>query len=490
MAGPTKKNTAKTIRPRFNIHPILDIMLGRYVRGVDGLWYLNGGFPQLIGVAGRGNTFKTALLNTIVSFASIRYKFEYTEFHDTELSLQSSRIQDFIDSYWKYYGPEGVPTPNIDDLLDDETTTWNMTASDQATLDEWWRDNNREPLADRMKIKEKDLRVTPFLEHDGSLAKLKNPWGYSVDSMSEGTVNLVENKYAKNDVGSTDLNTEAMDSARAKSQLMRQMPNVAAKGGFYYGMTAHADDELKMGQYEPSTKKLAGLKGNLKLKGVPGRAFTFLTNSCLLAIATTDGLNKKTKLLEYPMPDRDPKPGDTDLRIVTYMELRGKGGPTGAAANVAFSQRSGFIPEVTSYIYIHDDGNDWGINTSGNGGSIKELVFCPGEKFTRNNLRKIFTENRKMARALELTAEMIKMYNTDFTIDPTWLVEPEVVYDKMIELGFDWDKILTETVYFWYFEDQKKEYNKVTLTARTIIGLINGEYPTIPKCLKYLMKAA
>lgn len=479
MAGPSGRKRSKTIRPRFNVCTLYDHMTGRYVQGKDGLWYLNGGHPHIQGYAGRGNTFKSALSGTFTASMSLRYNFEYTEFYDSEMSMQMARIQDYINSiaadhHW-------VNVPQIADLMEDDITTWNFTASDEQSGDEWWNSNCRAEVPARRKLTEKQMRKTPFKNIDGSYVSVPNPWAFTVDSLSEFHTNAQEKKAEKGTIGESDMNTSAMDDARHKSQLLAQMPNVAAQGGYYFGLIAHADDELKMDQYAPSTKKLDGLKGNLKLKGVPGRGFTFLTNGCLLATAIESGLNKSDKKPEYPHPDIEAKVGDSDLRIITYAELRGKAGPTGAELKVAFSQREGMLFGVTNFIFLKDTCNGFGINSSGNGGGIKELQLYPGFKFTRKDLRKHLRDDPKFTRAMAITTALAFMQTYWFDLPEEERITPDELRQGVIDNGWDWDNILSNTVEYWYFEDQAKEIGKPTITAKTLIYMALGKLN--PKCL-------
>jgi hypothetical protein len=458
-------------------------MTGRFLKGKDNLWYLDGGYGQIMGFGGRGNTFKSALSCTLASTASLRYQFEYTEFYDSELSMKVGRIQDYIDSVVRDHHWE--ERPDILQLLDDPDTPWNMTNSAVQPGELWWRDNCRGELANREKIKEKDHRITPFKEMDGTYATMLNPWIFTVDSLSEFHTGSVEKKYDKGTVGESDLNTEAMDDARSKAQLMKQMPTVAARGNYYFGLIAHADDELKMDMYAPSQKKLEGLKGNLKFKGVPGRGFSFLPNSVLLATGFRNGLNKSDKMPEYPHPDVEPRVGDTDLRFIEFTELRGKSGPTGASIEIAFSQIEGLLVGVTEFNYIREHAKEFGVTSSGSGGAFKKLDIYPEVTFTRKNLRELLEANAKFKRAMAITASLAYINMNWFHLDPEYRMSAQELYDKIKERGFDWNQILQDTVEYWYFQDQEEEIGKPTITIMTLLDMALGNLkPKMLSCSK------
>lgn len=475
MAGPAGRRRAKTIRPKFNIFSILDHMTGRYVRGKDDAWYLNGGFSHLMGFAGRGNTFKSAFSGSCIATASLRYSAEYTEFYDTEISLEVGRIQDFINCVAKNNHWDDVP--DLEDLYNSETTPWNHNASDEQPGDEWWRTNIRDELKGRRGLKDRQLRSTPFREITGEYTRIPSPWFFNIDSMSEFHVSAVENMFHKAEVGASEMNTESLKDAGSKAQMMKQMPVAAAQGGMYFGMIAHADDEMKLDQYAPSQKKLDGLKGNLKLKGVPGRAFSFLTNNCLLAVAIGNGLGPD-KLPMYPHRNQEnARPGDScDIRIVQFAQLRGKSGPTGATIDLVFSQKEGLLVGLTEFHYLKEVCKCFGMEVKGNNQGFR-LDLYPDVFFTRKSVRTLLEDDPKFARAMAITAAIAYMRYNWYDMDRTLVEKPvSEIYEEIKNQGYDWEEILTDTVEYWYFEDQKDELNKPTLTAMTILQMAARNY--------------
>jgi hypothetical protein len=85
--------------------------------------------------------------------------------------------------------------------------------------------------------------------------KTPSPWILDADSFTKLSITNVEKMHDKSNVGSSDLNTEAMKGAAAKSQMMSQISNSAPVGNYFMTLTAHAGDEIKMDQYAPSHKK-------------------------------------------------------------------------------------------------------------------------------------------------------------------------------------------------------------------------------------------
>lgn len=486
MAGPAKRKLSKTVRIRLNSFGLYDHLTGRYLKGKHGLYYLNGGLSTVSGFGGRGNMFKSAFSGTVGVSSSLKYNVEYTEFYDSELTMDVERIQDYINSVALHNSWEEIP--QITDLLEDEKTTWNITASDVSFVDEWFMDNCRSEIGNREKVKQKDMYETPFYDVKGEPIYIPNPWIFNWDSVSESRISINDKKLDSNMVGDKDLNTEAMDDARHKSQLLRQVPAVASRGGMYFTAVAHADDELKMDKYDPSQKKLPTLKGNLKFKGVPGRAWTFLTNTIMLAVHNETLLNKQDKMCEYPHPEIPTMVGDPDLVKIRYIECRGKGGPTGAYIDLIFSQREGLDVTLTNYNYVAKELKSFGLEESGSGNAFKQLQIYPEYKFTRKDIRKHKENDPKFRRALELLAGLGYIYYNYHDVPAEMKIDIPELYTKVKDAGFDWDKILLDTVEYWQPAHLEKQSQKITLTARTLLGMAVGEFKTDHPVLKALAK--
>ena len=471
MAGPAGKKAAPTVRPKFNWFSLFDHMTGRYVKGKHGAWYMNGGVNHMMGWAGRGNTFKSAASGTMMATVAIRYKFEYTEFNDTEISLEAARIQDYVNCSCANNHWEPV---DLLSLYQNEENTWLHTAADQQTGDEWWRVNVKDEIDARRADYEKgkNLRKTPFVELNGKFREILSPWIYQIDSFSQMQVDAVDRMYEKGDVGESELNTVAMKDMNSKAQLMNQMVLAGPRGHMYFSMVAHADDSIKMDPYAPNEKKLAGLKGNLKLKGVPGRQFSFLPNNLFIATAASLLLDKN-KDPEFPHPNATGMGGETDLTIVRFEQLRGKSGPTGACLDMIFSQQEVLLITVTEFWYLKTICKNFGMEVKGNNSGFK-LDIYPDVSFSRNTIRKIAKEDPKFCRAMAITAACAYMQNNWFNMEPECYISMKDLYEKIKANGFDWDEILGETVEYWYFEDQAKEIGKPTLTARTLFDMAAG----------------
>lgn len=466
MAGPGNSKRANSVRPALNIFSLLDHQTGRYLRGKHGAWYLNGGYHHIMGWAGRGNTFKTAISAYTSLAAAIRYNLEWFEFFDTEMSFSFvERMQEFMRRI-----PEAKGKTVQEYVLENR---WNFTTLAEQLGDVWWYDL-RQTAAERAKTKDSKKRLTPFKELDGSYCAVIDPWMFMIDSFTEMKITSIEKLHDKAEVGDSDLNVEAMRAGAAKSQMMGQMAITNEVGNYYISLTAHAGDEIKMDQYSPSHKKLAGLKGDLKLKGIPEK-FTFAANNCYIATSTGPLLNKATKLPQFPHPDKPEVIGDTDLQIVRYEQLRGKSGPTGIVLDLVFSQAEGLLVGVTEFYYILEMCKGFGLDVKGNNQGFR-LDLYPELYFTRKEIRSLLDNDPKFARAVSITAAMAYMHYNWFTMEPELKPAMADLYASIKDQGYDWNEILTDTVEFWYFDDCAKHIGKPTLTARTLLDMNIGKH--------------
>ncbi len=460
MAGPKNRRTTELVRPCLNIFPMLDTLCGTYLRGDGGRWYLNGGLHAITGYAGRGNTFKTAFSSYNLITACIRYRAGYTEIYDTEMSYQLQRANQFAKLVRSAQGT------SFEDMIRDGS--FNIVSSVELAGDEWWR-----ILVDEYKTRRSEkngMRETVFKNFDGSPRMMLDPWLFLVDSMTMLKTSNILDLEAKNDAGESGLNVAAMRGAGAKSQIISQMPMITAGAGYFVNMVAHAGDEIKLSEYAPSHKKLAGLKGDIKLKGV-SENFTFLTNNCFIATASSPLLNKGDKMPEYGISGITPKKGDIDLMIIRFEQLRGKGGPTGSVLDLIFSQREGLQSELSQFYYINKTIDSFGLDVIGNNAKFK-LQLYPEVTFTRNNIREYIENDAKFRRALEITYELGYLIYNNHHLFPELNMDMKEMIEGLVEHGYEIDKILTDSVYYWTFKDQK--LREVTLTVPTLLEMAKG----------------
>ncbi len=488
MAGPAKATQGEVIRPKFNFWSLFDHALGNYVKGSDGLYYLNGGWSHIMAWAGRGNTFKTFVIDQAHATIATRYKFEWWSKYDTEVSAELSRAETALraayrNNHWEYDHRKDSLEAQIG------ADSFNFNAADTLQGQDWWGTYIRDEVEGRHKeyVAGKNLRETPFPDPIRKKNRfLLNPWLFALDSLSEFHTKSVEDNRDDSDVGSGDQNPLAMKDAKDKSDMMGRWPGALARGHFYIGFTIHLSDSIQMGRYAPD-KKLDDLKATIKFSGVPSRAVTFLTNSLLVATSSGEMVEDKsydsTRGVTAPMYPRADARGrlsaSNDLKIIRYTQFRAKSGPTGVKFDMIFSQEEGLLVGLSEFHYLRAvlKGN-FGLNRSG---AYYSLPIYPKKKYARTTIRTEIDEDVRLKRALEITAAVAYMQNNWLTLDDNLRISAEELHDKVVEKGFDWEEILGNTVEYWQFKDQEKKGGKRTLTAMTLLHM--AVYDLKPKFL-------
>jgi hypothetical protein len=202
-------------------------------------------------------------------------------------------------------------------------------------------------------------------------------------------------------------------------------------------MVAQIGDKFEMDPHNPKPNKLAHLKGDIKIKGVPEK-FTFIMNNCWHCYGTVPLINQSTKAPEYPRDGEDNLQGDTDLSVVRIRQLRSKSGPSGMAMEILVSQQEGVLASLTEFHHIKEN-NRWGLE----GNNVHyNLVFCPDIKLSRTTVRDKIDRHPELRRGLNLASEMLQINDLWHHIRPELKCTPKQLYDDLIALGYDWNVLL------------------------------------------------
>ncbi|MGL4460416.1 MAG: hypothetical protein ACRCUB_18835, partial [Plesiomonas shigelloides] len=471
LKRPSNIIRAPLVRPKLNVNLKYDMQNGRMVLGRNGQWILNGGQAALTSIGGRGNTWKSTFQRINMMHAFVRYALfnGFMENIDSEFSVDPYRTADLMCNFDDH---ERIDI--LEELERGDESQYNITDNTEQTGDYWWGKlvNDLEERA--TKSHARDKLATPFLDYDGSPICILPVWLFDLDSTSQLAMASTLTQQAKGDAGSSEQQTIWMRDAGAKAQMITQMSYMLPRGGAYLSMTAHLDDSIKLDQYAPSNKKLAGLKGDLKFKGVPGRQITFLPASCYIATAEGPLLDGNKEPM-YGTEDRISLKGDTDLKIVRYEQLRGKGGATGMVLDYIYSQQEGMQEELSMWYDLHRVFGGYGMAISGNKVNFS-LHLYPELSVTRNSLRKHIRTNRRFRRAIELTWMMA--FETHFwhMAPPEYKMEPSVLYTMIKDKGYCWNDILDNSVYWWHFNDDERFAHLQTIVHRTLIDVANGKH--------------
>lgn len=445
---------APKLRPQLNVGSVFDIPNGRYYLGKHGESILNGGVAYFTGVGGRGNTFKSTLMHYMTLAILDRYSSAECNIYDTEMSLTNERMYQLAQHMPNI---AGVDLEAEDRLLITDST---------AMMGEEWFDALKELASDRVSKDnlKSNTRTTPFVDREnGGFFTAVRPTVVEIDSLSMLTTSAVKQVFDKAEIGDSSTNMSAMSDARIKTQMLNQFPAFTAAHGVYILTSAHVGKQHVLDKYAPPAKQLMFLKGDNAFKNVPEK-FSFLTNNLYFVHSAEILLNADKSGCEFPKDSDDKRKGDTDLQLLTVQNLRAKSGPTGMPIEVIVSQSEGVLMGLTEFNLIKSLGR---FGLEGNMQNYT-LALLPSVALSRTTIRGKLDKDKKLRRAMEITAELAYMYNfgyrTENTVEkPDVLNEDEILdrdlactakelYEDLKAKGYDWD-VLLNTRGYWVFEE-------------------------------------
>jgi len=425
---------APSVKVMINIGALMDIPTGTYIKGLHGEHILNGGLGSLTGFVGMGNSFKSTLMHYSMLSAMYKIPKSTAGTYDTEINIHESHLRGFYNRMEYFYG---------EDLLAPECGRWVVTDKTVYTGDQWY-DIFKEFAENKRKNADKITIKTPFPNRDRTgYLEIITPTLTEVDSLSEFSTQDVIKMQDENSLGDSGANTLFMRQGLQKNRFLAEIPALAGGSYNYTLMVAQIGDKFDMDPRNPKPNKLAHLKGDIKIKGVPEK-FTFVMNNCWHCYGTTVLINDSTKAPEYPRDGEDNLKGDTDLSVVRIRQLRSKSGPSGMAMEIVVSQQEGVLPSLTEFHYIKNN-NRYGLE-----GNLQNytLALCPEIKLSRTVVRGKIDRHPELRRALNITSEMCQITDLWHHVKAELKCTPKQLYDDLIALGYDW-KVLLATRGWW-----------------------------------------
>lgn len=449
---------APVVKVMINIGCLMDIPTGTYIKGLRGESILNGGLGSLTGFVGMGNSFKSTLMHYSMLAAMSRMGPRSSgSTYDTEINIHETRLKVLVDAIHEFYG---------EDIL--ETGRWVITDKTVYHGDQWY-DIFKEFMENKRKNAAKITIKLPFpnRERTGHLEFIL-PTFNQVDSLSEFVTQDVIKMQDENSLGDKGANMVFMRQGIQKNRFLAEIPALAGGSSTYVLMVAQIGDKFEMDPNNPKPNKLAHLKGDIKIKGVPEK-FTFIMNNCWHCYGTVPLINQSTKAPEYPRDSDDDLRGDTDLSVVRVRQLRSKSGPSGMAMEILVSQQEGVLPSLTEFHHIKENGR-FGME----GNMINyTLALCPDIKLGRTTIRAKIDKHPELRRALNISSEMLQINDLWHHIREELKCTPKQLYDDLIEQGYDWN-VLLATRGWWAPEG---EFEDVPfLSTMDLLHMRLGEY--------------
>lgn len=450
---------SRPMKVMINLGACFDIPTGRYLVGKHGESILNGGLANLTGMTGIGNSFKSTILHYKLLTVLARMNNSYATTYDTELNIHEWRLAEMANNT---FNTLDIPTQ---DVINDGT--W--TISDKATYtgNVWYSE-----LRDHLKSKSTDktnLVTTPFLDRDNTNLKIHIPSVTEIDSFTEFSTDAIEKMQDSADLGESGLNAVSLKQGQHKNQFLMEVPGLSGSSDNYFLLVAHIGEEYQLDPRKPPSKKLSDIPQGKKIKGVPEK-FTYVMNNCWWATASSPLINAGSRTPEYPRNSDDDKKDDTDLKIVTLKQIRGKSGPTGIVIKLVVSQLTGILPSLTEFNYIKESSR-FGLE-----GNLQHynLVIYPEVKLSRTTVRGKIDNDRKLRRAINITSELCQMHEYWYHQEDV-MIKPEDLFKAITQQGYSWEMILSSTRGYWVLEEDKRPLN-LFLSTMDILKMAKGTY--------------
>lgn len=437
----------------------MDVPTGTYELGPNGESILNAGLSGLTGIAARPNAFKTALAVYLMAMVRRACHEVPGVVYDSEGTLYPVQRFSAVSRFDEY----------LKTIDWQEDTQYAFTDLSQYTGDEWFS-LFRGIVNEKPKNEKDHIRTTPFLDPKGKPRKALYPTIALIDSFSKFQVTAAEEIYKKNNIGDSGANTVDMMNGKAKNQMLNQIPQICARTGTYLIMTAHLGDVINMDMFPTDKRNLSHMRRDTTLKGVsPG--FYALPNN-VWQITGTKPLQNREKMPEYPWDNSTAIQGDTDLTLVTMINLRGKSGLSGVPIDLIFTQSEGLQASLSEFHFCKENGR-WGL-----GGNLQNyfMELLPDVKLSRTTVRRKLDGDYALRRAVQISAELLQIHQWHRTIDPDLLCEPKTLYDDLKEMGYDWNLLLGETRSYWVFEEDVKQHPLKFLSTMDLLRMRKGLY--------------
>lgn len=454
---------APVVKAMINIGALMDVPTGIWQTGIHGEQILNGGLGSLTGIVGIGNNFKSTIMHYMMLSALSRIYIQFPTYgttYDTEINVHESRLQELTNRF-EIFKDKDIFSTQI--WVNTDTTVYSANK---------WFEVLKEDMANKKKDAKEITVSSPFVDRDGKLMPMLVPTFGEIDSFTEFKSDSENKMLEENELGESGANTFHMRSGLIKSRFLMEVPPLISGAYHYLGLTAQLGKDIPMQSSGPMpaqpVKKLQFLKNGDKIKGTTDK-FSFATNNCWHAYNAAPLINQSTKVAEYPVQGVDPMSGDTDLMVVDLRQLRSKSGPTGYVLEIIVSQSEGVLPSLTEFHFIksHDR---WGIE-----GTLQHyaLDLYPECKLQRTTVRTKIDNDKKLRRALNITAEMLQMKYFHRNCDDV-MCSPKELYTDLKAKGFDWDMLLEKTRGWWTINNEKS--TELFLSTRDLLNMRAGKY--------------
>lgn len=449
--------------PMPNTGTIMDISAGSYVPGHKGQMVLVGGLAMFQCIAALPNMFKTTIMAGQMGVTMTAFPKAVQHNHDSEGTMSDTRIDNLVLNSMRYYSVLGYKVP---ESLQGEGRMFFTSQVDYSATEVM--NILKKAAKERNSNKENLIEYEILDETTGKPLVYHNPFISFWDSLSFMQADAAEALMEDGDVGTSDMNMLAMRANMGKSQIVEQMNTFPQRNGIYVSVTAHVGQSYQLDPRKPNVRTLRYMQDNIKLKRVPEN-LSFITGNCYV-------ITRLQPMLTNGAPEFPYEPGenskDTDLVEVTMINMRGKFGPSNIPLRIVVSQRDGWIPYLSNYMYLKEN------DRYGFVGNLQNYVFqfTPDIKVQRTNLRQKFRENYRMQVGVYHLMNMHWMITRwdDSKLPTKYHCTPEELYNEIKDKGYDWDLLLNTRFFHGERNDGKDHVNY--LSTYDLLRMRLGEY--------------
>lgn len=443
LIGVKTDNLMPFVRIAINIGAGFDVLNGSYVRGTRGERILNGGFGHTFLVGGKQNQGKTKVLQ----YATAKFLRHFpggTAFvTDTEMTSTFQAWQSFFE-----YNKSVAMLIGRDPLDLEQPRIELADSSNYETLDAWW--DEIKLRQDEMLKNKKLLLETPFQDRDGSAMKIIHPTINFLDSITDAHGKGTDSVMEDTELTDSKANTLHLNDSREKTRLFMEMIPRCQRTYNYSLMSAHVSKNVNMGSMTPVSKQYAALPQDIKLSGIPNKALYKTSASLYISAFETLQMSSSDKTPRYPLNDFEKgNTSSTDVKRITLSMLRAKGGGgSETTLDIIYSQSLGVLEGLSNFHRCFAAPNNFGMTVSGQVQTFAMDLY-PEVKFNRFNVRKLLDEDVKLARACEITSDLLllRRFSTDPEVQNYW-VTPAELRKGLEAKGYDWNELL-ETRGWW-----------------------------------------
>lgn len=424
----------------FNTGTLFDLVTGRYVRGINDEWYLNGGLSNHINMfVGMSGQFKSTISNSLCVRSLALYDKSECIIKDSEQALSKDKDR-AIRMAEEFYNDK-----LSDRVLWLDSTHYNLNNTDVLI---------KEYCNKKMERKSELTVETPFIDEFDKPIKIWVPTFIVIDSLTmlkvDAEEEMLDGSGAKG-LGDAKINTLAMLDGNKKTTFTAAMRRRCQQYGIVFVVTGHYDTQVQMDPYQIMPKDTPFSRGNFKVKGC-GSEIKFLASIYAKCQATV--LQDSNKEALYSSGRTLPK----DLHEVSLLLERCKTANAGEITPFVVSQSEGLLNAATNYHYLrlHD-------YFALNGSKQKhQCALYPELTISRNTVRELASATPELRRALELCAQLcfikrnwnVKDLPFDFDISPSKLFD-NLISDKHKTLA---DTILNTRGYWSYDKKHPVSY--------------------------------